>query len=72
MKLKRGRPKEPKVKKINPPNIITKTENSGGDITNVIVTYKCDNPKCDSTAEIFLNLKYCKLCAKDKGYAPAD
>lgn len=65
MKFKRGRPKEPKeISKVNPENVhIFQTTLPEVSVT---VTYKCDNPRCNSPAEIFYNLKYCKPCAKDR------
>ena len=58
----RGRPREPqKVEKINPVNIIKEKEE------DTVVSYKCDNPKCASTADVFVNLKFCPPCARDKG-----
>ena len=77
MKLKRGRPKEPKdVEKINPKNVHlevpisdTTTTNSANHISQIITFFKCDIPRCPSKAEVFINVKYCKLCAQDKGFA---
>ena len=75
MLKKRGRPKEPlNVKKINPPNVIMPPVETTITGTNILfqsaISYKCDVERCNSKAEVFLNLKYCKLCAKDKGFEP--
>lgn len=68
MKRKRGRPKEPKnIPKINPPNVHIHQSTDTTFTNTDTITIKCDNPKCNSPAEMFFNLKYCKLCAKDKG-----
>jgi hypothetical protein len=33
------------------------------------ITEKCDIERCKNQAVIFLNVKYCLQCAKDKGFA---
>lgn len=74
---KKGRPKEAlkDVKKINPPNVIKSTQpcetaTTGTAVSYVLneVTYKCDNPKCPSAATVFINARFCKLCAGDHGF----
>lgn len=69
---KKSKPKNsqelPKVNPINapiPPTTTTATSDSFI-LSTAAITYKCDNPKCSSPAELFFNLKYCKSCAKDK------
>lgn len=74
MLRKRGRPKEntEDVRKINPVNTVfgatTTTSSNPSEIIYKEIVYKCDNPKCNSKAEVFINLRYCPLCAKDKGF----
>lgn len=79
MPKKRGRPKEPKnVQKINPVNVHLENTTSTDTFTGFstlsetaftsVISYKCDTPRCNSKAEVFINLKYCPLCAKDKGF----
>lgn len=70
MLRKRVRPKEniQDIKKINPPNISFSSAALTNATQPIEVIYKCDNPKCNSKAEVFINLKYCPLCAKDKGF----
>ena len=75
MLKKRGRAIKPiNIKKINPLNVIIPPIETATTGTNSLfqstVNYKCDVARCNSKAEVFLNLKYCKLCAKDKGFEP--
>ena len=76
MLKKRGRPKEPKeVVKLNPINVhispVDEIHTSGSDTTSINISeiaYKCDTARCNSPAKVFINLKYCPSCAKDKGF----
>lgn len=76
MLKRKGRPKEPKAVKLNPPNVIlpiseTATTGTSTNTSTVVmreIKYKCDNPKCPSEAIVHINARYCKLCAQDKGF----
>lgn len=77
MLKRKGRPKEPKAVKLNPPNVIlpaseTTTGSTAGVVTEVQIKYKCDNPKCPTEATVHINARYCKLCAQDKGFCLND